>query len=341
MKELLRTTDVVRLSWVTALLKDAGIDSFQLDYHASLMDGSIGAVPRRLMVLDAHWDSADQLVRAADAEIAAEIAAETTAHPLPTDAHADGAGESGSMDLLLGGRLRLRQPDAGYRAAIDPVLLAAFTRAVPGDKVLDIGTGTAAAALCLAARVDGVAIVGLEKLPEAAEIARANVALNAAGDRITVVEGDLLRPPISAVQHLAPGSFQRVMMNPPYLKAGTASVPPDPWKAAANVEGEARLGDWVKFAHRMLAARGELTLVHRADRFDDIMAALTPAFGSLVLVPLWPRAGGDARRLLVRAVKGGKSPARLTSGLVLHAEGSGGYSEAAEAILRDANPLDP
>lgn len=50
MKELLRTNDPVRLSWLQALLRDAGIESLVLDHHTSLVEGSIGAIPRRLMV---------------------------------------------------------------------------------------------------------------------------------------------------------------------------------------------------------------------------------------------------------------------------------------------------
>jgi len=46
MKELLRTNDVVRLSWAQALLRDAGIDCLVLDHHTSLVEGSIGAIPR-------------------------------------------------------------------------------------------------------------------------------------------------------------------------------------------------------------------------------------------------------------------------------------------------------
>ena len=66
MKELLRTNNVVRLSWAQALLRDAGIDSVVLDHHASLVDGSIGAVPRRLMVAERDHDRASALVAAAE-----------------------------------------------------------------------------------------------------------------------------------------------------------------------------------------------------------------------------------------------------------------------------------
>ena len=89
---------------------------------------------------------------------------------------------------------------------------------------------------------------------------------------------------------------------------------------------------------RALKPRGWLTLIHRADRIDEICAALQPGFGALTLFPLWPRTGEPARRVLVQARRGGRSPAVLAAGLVLH-EADGGYTPAAQAVLRDAAPL--
>ncbi|CAO3356812.1 COG4123: Predicted O-methyltransferase [Azospirillum melinis] len=238
------------------------------------------------------------------------------------------------VDFLLNGRVRLLQPEGGYRAAIDPVFLAAVTAARDGERVLDVGTGTGAAALCLAVRVPGAAVVGLEQRADACAFARRNAALSGVAERVTVVEGDLLAPPDA----LGSAGFDRVMMNPPYLKMGAASVPPDGWKAAANVEGTAQLADWVRFAGRMLKPRGTLTMVHRADRIEDILHALRGRFGSLVLVPLWPKPGVEAKRLLLVARKGGRAPARLTAGLTVHMA-EGGYSPEAERVLRDAEAL--
>ncbi len=239
-----------------------------------------------------------------------------------------------SDDALLGGRVRLMQPPDGYRAAIDPVLLAAATAAESGEHVLDVGVGTAAASLCLAARVAGVRIVGLEKRAEVAAFARRNIALNGMQQQSQVVVGDLLRPPAA----LTPASFDRVMINPPYLKARAATAPPDPWKAAANVEGEATLAHWIAFAAAMLKGRGILTLVHRADRLDEIMALLHGRFGGVVLFPLWPKPDMAAKRVLIAAQRGGKGPARLAAGLVLH-EADGSYTAAAQAVLRDGAAL--
>ena len=57
-----------------------------------------------------------------------------------------------TQDLLLGGRISLRQPAQGYRVAIDPLLLAASVNAEPGETILDVGAGVGAAGLCVATR---------------------------------------------------------------------------------------------------------------------------------------------------------------------------------------------
>lgn len=311
MKEILRTTDPVYISWLIALLAEQGIELIVLDTHTSVIEGSIGAIPRRLMVLDGDHAAAVALIAAAGK-----------------------VGRNGDVsgDRLLGGRVVLRQPTLGYRAAIDPVLLAA---AVPqADAVLDAGAGAGAAALCYAARVPAARIRGLELQADLARLAEENAAANGMGDRVAVFAGDLLDPPPG----LEPGSFAEVMANPPYLPASRADPSPDPAKAAANVEGRARLADWIDFCLAMARPKGGVTLVHRADRLDEILALMAGRAGGIVVFPLWPAAGRDAKRVLLRARKGIGTPLRLAAGLVLH-EAGGGYTEAALQVLRDGAPL--
>ena len=241
------------------------------------------------------------------------------------------ADAAAAEDALLGGRVRLRQPENGYRAAIDPVLLAAAVEPAQNAHVLEVGCGTGAALLCLAVRRPDLRLTGLEKLPRAAALALENVTLNGASARVAVLEGCLLTPPAE----LAGRDFDHVMMNPPYLAADRATPPPDPWKAAANVEGDARLVDWIAFARARLRPKGVLTLLHRADRLDEIMTALAGGFGGVTAFPLWPRAGQDAKRVIMQATKGVKTPARLAAGLTLHNE-AGGYTAAAAAVLNGA-----
>jgi tRNA1(Val) A37 N6-methylase TrmN6 len=238
-----------------------------------------------------------------------------------------------SDDALLGGRVRLRQPREGYRVAIDPVLLAAAVPASDGDRVLDIGSGVGAASLCLAARV-GCRIVGLERDRALAALARDNLARNDFAARLEVIEGDLLQPPAA----LVPGSFVQVMANPPYLEAARASPSPHAGKTSASVESEAALADWIGFGLTMLRDKGGLTLIHRADRLGDILAALAGRAGGITVFPLWPGEGKPAKRILVQAQKGSAAPLTLAAGLVLH-RADGRNTEAAEAILRHGAPL--
>ncbi len=243
----------------------------------------------------------------------------------------EGVRPAAGEDRLLGGRVRLLQPRDGYRAAIDPVLLAAAVPAVPGERVADLGCGVGAALLCLAARCPEVSVTGVERDPGLAALARQNLELNGLAGRAATVEGSVADP--------IPGApFDRVMMNPPFLPPGRGRASAHPVKAAANVEAGLDLAGWVAAAARVLKPRGWLTLVHRADRVDEICAVLQPGFGALTLFPLWPRAGEPARRVLVQARRGGRSPAVLAAGLVLH-EADGGYTPAAQAVLRDAAPL--
>jgi FkbM family methyltransferase len=236
-------------------------------------------------------------------------------------------------DALLGGRVRIRQPTDGFRVAIDSVLLAAAVPARAGCHVLDAGAGVGGAALCLAARVPDCRVTGIEVDPELARVARENAALNALQARVTVIAGDILAPP----PDLEPADYDHVMVNPPYLEAGAARPSPAPARAAANVEGAARLVDWAAFALRMVKPRGSVTFIHRADRLDRLLLAIEGA-GEVTTFPLWPKRGEAAKRVLVRARKGVRAPARLAFGLVLH-EDDGSFTTEAEAVLREGKGL--
>jgi tRNA1(Val) A37 N6-methylase TrmN6 len=236
-------------------------------------------------------------------------------------------------DALLNGRVRLLQPESGYRAAIDPVLLAAAIPAAAGDLVLDIGCGAGAAALCLAVRT-GCRIVGIDADRVAVRLAGDNVMRNGLTGRIMILAGDLMRPP----QRLEPGSFAHVMANPPFLSAGTATPSPVDGKARAHVEGEADLATWLRFALTMVRSKGTITFIHRADRIETLLALLAGRAGEIVIFPLWAGADKDAKRVIVRARKGVASPTRLTSGLILH-EADGRYTEAADSVLRQGAAL--
>lgn len=253
------------------------------------------------------------------------------------DPNADPGVGALTEDGFLGGRLRIKQPVSGYRAATDPVFLAAFTPAVPGERVLELGCGAGVAILCLGARVPGLELHGLELQPGYAALARGNAASNLVA--LTVHEGDLRRPPAALVAL----RFDHVIANPPFHRGGATTAPRDAGRRRAHVE-EAGLGDWVETGLRRLRDGGWLTMIHRAERLGGILAALEGRAGSTLVVPLAPRAGRVAGRVLVRARKGAAGPLVLAPPIVVHrgeshAADAGGYGPEAKRVLREGAAL--
>jgi tRNA1(Val) A37 N6-methylase TrmN6 len=236
-------------------------------------------------------------------------------------------------DRLLGGRVRLLQPRQGYRAAIDPVLLAAAVPLRPGQTALELGLGGGAAALCLLARVPEGKVLGVERDPAQARLARRNARRNGQEARLTVLEGDAAD--LGLLKDHPP--FDHVFANPPYLDPARHDPPTGEGKRRAHVEDEADLARWIATAHRRLKPRGTLTLIHRADRLDRVLAALNKGWGGVTVFPLWPRTANPAKRVIVRAIKGSRAAFALRPGLILH--DAKGYGEAAQAILRDGAAL--
>ncbi|HEY0276319.1 MAG TPA: methyltransferase [Paenirhodobacter sp.] len=241
------------------------------------------------------------------------------------------APEELTQDRFLDGRLTVAQPRHGYRAAMDPVLLAAACPARAGQAVLELGCGAGVASLCLGWRVPGVRLTGLEIQPAYADLARRNAAAN--GVDLTLVEGDLARMP-AALRAL---SFDHVIANPPYFGAGTGTVAADAGRERAQRE-ETALADWVRAGYRRLHPGGWLTMIQNADRVPDLLAALTGG-GSIAVLPVAARVGRAAGRVIVQARKGGRGPFRLLAPLILHAApihaaDAEDLTEIAQEILR-------
>ena len=239
-------------------------------------------------------------------------------------------------DHFLGGALAIWQPRQGYRAATDAVLLAASVPARAGHSALELGCGAGVALLALGRRVPGLALTGVERQPPYAALARRNAAENGIDARI--IAADLTAPP----PDLRARRFDHVLMNPPYF---SAQSPParDTGRDAAQRE-ETPLAAWIDAGLRRLKPGGHLTLIHRADRLPDILAALKDRAAASVR-PVAAREGRAAGRLLVLARKGARSPFRLLAPLVMH-EGAAHpgdhdhFTDQAQAILRAGAALD-
>ena len=236
-------------------------------------------------------------------------------------------------DLLLGGRVRLKQPKAGFRAAIDPVILAAAIPARPGDLV-ELGCGTGAASLCFLKRLSekqlaATSVLGFELQPHLAELARQNAEVNGLAEIFDVITADLRRLPTM----VEPCSFDHAFFNPPFHRRESERAPNGPNRALASHADDGALEDWVDAANMLLKPRGRLTLVYRADRLMDLMDLLPGRFGGLSVFPLWPGRGKPAKRVLAVAQKGSRAPLTLLPGLTLHQD-DGRFTAEAEEVLR-------
>jgi tRNA1Val (adenine37-N6)-methyltransferase len=236
---------------------------------------------------------------------------------------------------LLGGRVRYVQPLQGFRSGIEPVLLAAAIPARPGQRVLEAGSGAGAALLCLAARLPGIAGVGVERDPTLVALAEHNRDANGFASLGFITADVTHSADLGRLDQL--GRFDHACANPPYHPAGTAS--PFAGREVAKRAHAGLFAQWIAALAGRVRPGGTLTLVLASGAVPDCLAAMRAAdCGSPALLPLWPKLGRPAKLLLLHGVKHGRGAFRLLPGLVLH-EAGGGFTAMADAILRGAAPL--
>ncbi len=231
-------------------------------------------------------------------------------------------------DRFLDGRLLLRQSARGYRAGADAILLAAAV--APAQLLMEAGCGPGAALLAAALRLDGARFVGIERDPAAIALARGNVTANGLEGRIALVEGDIFAN--------IPTIYEGIFFNPPFASVGEGT-PPRPEKSGARVT-EHPLDAWIARLSNHLSGGGVLTLIHRADRIGEILAAMDGRLGAVAVCPVRPQADAPASRVLVRGVKGSRAPTTLLRGIDLHDQSGAKFTPEADAIFRGRAAID-
>jgi tRNA1(Val) A37 N6-methylase TrmN6 len=246
-----------------------------------------------------------------------------------------------STSAFLGGRLKLEQPVRGHRCGSDAVLLAAAAPAGFCGLAIDAGAGVGAAGLALAVTRSGARVVLLENDPFAAALARANVTQNGLAERCSVAEADLLSPASRRGAGLQEERAKLVITNPPFLDPGKARLSPELRKRAAHAmpaTGPLALAAWISACLALVAPGGLLILIHRPDALPHILQCMVSRAGAVTILPIYPREGSKAIRILVRGQKGSRAPLAIAPPFVLHDKER--FTAAADAIHRNASPID-
>ncbi len=226
---------------------------------------------------------------------------------------------------LCGGKVPLLQPLKGYVPGLDAVMLAAFFPKLAQGTALDLGCGSGAVMLCRKwFQGNTGSLLGMEYQMEMAALAQENIKLNQT-QQAYIFCADVGQLPLQG------HSVDHVMTNPPYFKAGSGSASPDLQKRVSFHGEKVGLPEWLQISCHILKPQGTLTCILKGDQLQEALANL-PHMGGIQIFPLYPRAGEPAKRVLLSAKKGVRSPLIHLSGLVLHAR-DGEYTPQAKKIL--------
>lgn len=230
---------------------------------------------------------------------------------------------------LLNGRVRLRQSIHGLRASMDSVLLAAASRAQGGDSILDMGCGTGSVGLCVNARINNLKLSGVDIQDDMINLARQNAIDNG------IDNNNYICADVGDKSIFEPEAFDHIVMNPPYYKDGERQASPDDARETAY-SGD--LSVWMGAALHWVRQGGALTLIHRADKLDEILALAHKKFGAIEIWPIHSKAQEPAIRVIVTMIRNRKSPLSLNPAIVLFDE-NGNPSAQSNSILRDGMGL--
>lgn len=241
-----------------------------------------------------------------------------------------------SDDAVLGGRLRLLQPRTGHRFGHDALLLAAAVHASVGEHAIELGSGVGAAGLALAIRIAGLSVSLVEIDASLVELAQENAERNGLAARVSTHCLDVTASAAAfADAGLAAASFDHVLSNPPFNDPARHHASPDPGRRSAHLGPDLRT--WVASALRLLRPQGTLTVIYRADCLANVLDAVAGDFGSIGVIPVFPKPNAAAIRVVVRAIKGSRGALTLCPGLLLNEHGR--PTQTAEAILREGAAL--
>ena len=221
------------------------------------------------------------------------------------------------LDDLQRNGYQIIQKKDGFCFGMDAVLLSGFAAVKPGEKAIDLGTGTGIIPILLEAKYEGEHYTGLEIQDEMADMAARSVALNHLEEKVSIVKGDIKE----ASRLFGAASFDVVTSNPPYMNDAHGLKNPDLPKAISRHEVLCTLDDVTREAARLLRPGGRFYMVHRPHRLIEIITALTKyKLEPKRMKMVHPFVEKDANMVLIEAVRGGKSMIKVEAPIVVYQE---------------------
>ncbi len=244
-----------------------------------------------------------------------------------------------SLDDFLGGRVQALQPNKGFRAGLDSVLLAASVNK-NSETMLELGAGVGVASCCALMDLPRLSAVLTEIDAPSLELAQKNLRNNDLETRAQTLLLDITQKgAVRAKAGLKTDAYSSVIANPPFFDAKSGTNPSVASRAKARHMAEGDLDKWVKTAAASAAPRGEIIFIHTASSLPELLNAFSCRFGAITILPIVPRPGQDANRVLVRGIKASRAPLKLLSPLILHGPEGREFSPIAEKIFRGESRL--
>lgn len=221
------------------------------------------------------------------------------------------------LDDLHRNNYRIIQNTKKFCFGMDGVLLSGFARVLPGENVLDLGTGTGIIPILLEAKTEGKHFTGLEIQIDSADMARRSVAINKLEDKIDIVIGDIKE----ASAFFGQASFDVVTSNPPYMNNSHGIINPDEAKAIARHEILCSLEDVIREAGRILKPNGRFYLVHRPFRLVEIINTLSSyKLEAKRMKLVYPYVDKEPNMVLLECIKGAKARLTVEPPLIVYKE---------------------
>lgn len=221
------------------------------------------------------------------------------------------------LDELQRNGYHIIQNPEKFCFGMDAVLLSGFAKVKPGERAIDLGTGTGIIPILLEAKTKGSDFTGLEIQPESADMARRSVLLNGLGSKVHIVEGDIK----TASEQFGAATFEVVTSNPPYMTASHGLINDGEAKTIARHEVLCSLEDVIRESSRLLKPGGRLYMVHRPFRLGEIISLMVqykvePKRMKLV----YPYVDKEPNMVLIEGLRGGKPRMTVEKPLIVYKE---------------------